>query len=100
VQCGNALCLFPEGEANPDVPLQRVLPGAVILAMESGAPILPFRVTGVWPFDHRHIWRAFFRRGRASVHFGEPIHLPENACGKKAVRYWTEKMKQAIIGIK
>jgi len=97
---GNVLCLFPEGEANPRVPLEHILPGAVILAMETGAPILPFRVTGVWPFDHQHIWRQFFRRSRATVHFGEPILLPEGVAGKDAVRYWTEVMKKMLMEVK
>jgi len=100
IRQGNALCLFPEGAANPEVPLERILPGAVILAMETGAPILPFRITGTWPFDHVHLWHSFLRRGRASVRFGEPIRLPEGLAGKDATREWTETMKQAMLDMK
>lgn len=96
----NALCLFPEGAANPDVPLGRILPGAIILALKTGAPILPFRITGTWPFDHVHLWRSFLRRGRASVRFGEPILLPEGPSDKDVVRTWTRAMKQALLDIK
>jgi len=99
VRQGNALCLFPEGAANPSVPLERILPGAVILSMGTGAPILPFRITGTWPFDHVHLWRSFLRRGRASVRFGEPILLPEGLAGKDAIREWTETMKQALLDL-
>jgi len=100
VQQGNVLCLFPEGAANPSVPLERILPGAVILAMETGAPILPFRITGTWPFDHVHLWRSFLRRGRACVRFGDPISLPEGLAGKDAIREWTGTMKQGLLDMK
>lgn len=77
VRAGNALCLFPEGAANPVIPLHRILPGAVIIARETGAPLIPFRIAGVWPFDHVHIWTPFIRRGRARIHFGQPFHLDD-----------------------
>jgi len=72
---GGAICIFPEGAANPDIPLKRILPGAALLAIETGVPLLPFRVTGVWPFDHVHIWRGLLRRSRASVRFGDRFEL-------------------------
>ncbi len=100
IQQGNALCLFPEGAANPDIPLERILPGAVILAVETGAPILPFRITGTWPFDHIHLWRSFLRRGRGYVRFGKPISLPGDITGKAAMRKWTETMRQALLDIR
>lgn len=93
---GHALCLFPEGEANPQVPLARILPGAVVLALETGAPILPFAVTGVWPFDHVHLWRPFLRRGRARIRFGEPLRLGRDKPDKQAIRTYTAAMRRAI----
>jgi len=100
VRNGNVLCIFPEGAANPGVPLRRILSGAIVLAMETGAPIYPFRINGVWPFDHVHLWPAFLRRGRALVNFGEPLCLPEGITGKEAVRHWTDVMKQTLIRMK
>jgi len=96
VQSGHALCLFPEGAANPDIPLQRILPGAVVLAMETGAQILPFRITGTWPFDHIHLSHSFVRRGRGRVRFGSPFSLPSTAGDKAAIRLATEQMKQEL----
>jgi len=96
VQRGNAVCLFPEGEANPVIPLHRILPGAVILAMETGAPIIPFRISGVWPFDHVHLWISFLRRSRAKVVLGEPIALPESEKGKVPLKKGCEAIAQAI----
>lgn len=84
LQAGGAICIFPEGAANPAIPLKRILPGAALLAAETGAPLLPFRITGVWPFDHIHIWRGLFRRARPSVRFGELFELEETSDGVKS----------------
>jgi len=96
VSQGKALCLFPEGEANPKVPLKRILPGAVVIAMEGGAPILPFRITGTWPFDHENLWHAFVRRGRAKIVFGEMLYPPKGKADKHTIRQWTDAMKKAL----
>lgn len=94
---GNAMCIFPEGAANPPIPLHKILPGAVLLARETGATLIPFRVSGVWPFDHIHMWRPFYRRSRARVVVGEPIKL--NAAveaGRKGIRDDSQLIRHAI----
>ncbi|HXH72228.1 MAG TPA: lysophospholipid acyltransferase family protein [Mariprofundaceae bacterium] len=96
VRRGNAICLFPEGEANPTIPLRRILPGAVIIAQETGAPIIPFRISGVWPFDHVHIWTPFLRRSRARVVIGQPIQLPEAEAGKPSLREGCKVIGESI----
>ncbi|MDX8406002.1 MAG: lysophospholipid acyltransferase family protein [Mariprofundus sp.] len=75
VKGGHALCLFPEGAANPPIPMHRLMPGAALIARASGAPIVPVRVSGVWPFDHVSLWPSFYRRSRARVVIGKPIWL-------------------------
>lgn len=96
VRDGNVLCLFPEGAANPGVPLQRVLPGAIIIAMETGAPIMPFRISGSWPFDHVHIWRSFLRRGRGRVRFGAPFSVPHVNGDREGIRLATAMMRESL----
>ncbi|MDQ6972363.1 MAG: lysophospholipid acyltransferase family protein [Mariprofundaceae bacterium] len=100
VQAGNALCLFPEGAANPDIPLQRVLPGAVLIAMETGAPIIPFRITGTWPFDHIHLSHSFLRRGRGKVNFGAPFSIPGGNGEREAIRLATSMMQEELRRLK
>ena len=50
---GGAVVMFPEGgRGHPDGSLRRFKPGAVRMALESGAPILPVTIRGgerVWP---------------------------------------------------
>ncbi len=93
---GNALCLFPEGAANPPIPLHKILPGAALIAQETGAPIIPFRISGVWPFDHVHVWRPFLKRSRARVIVGEPIELPETVQGRAGLRECSDAIARAI----
>lgn len=96
VRAGSVLCLFPEGAANPDIPLSRILPGAVIVAMETGAPIMPFRISGTWPFDHVHLWDSFLRRGRGRVRLGAPFSVPHAVSDRQAVRMATGLMGQEL----
>ena len=101
LQSGGVLCVFPEGGANPDIPLKRILPGAAMLALETAAPLLPFRVTGVWPFDHVNIWKGLLRRCRASVHFGDQMELEaSHADGKSAIRAGTKQVKRALHALR
>jgi 1-acyl-sn-glycerol-3-phosphate acyltransferase len=97
LQAGGALCIFPEGGANPQIPLHRIYPGASMLALETGAPLLPFRITGVWPFDHVHIWTGLLKRCRASVRFGQIMQLKHvEKAGKSEIRDGVHLVKQAL----
>jgi 1-acyl-sn-glycerol-3-phosphate acyltransferase len=49
---GHILFLFPEGTRSPDGTLQEARDGIAVLAMRSGAPIVPLAIAGssqVWP---------------------------------------------------
>ncbi|MBL4774783.1 MAG: 1-acyl-sn-glycerol-3-phosphate acyltransferase [Mariprofundus sp.] len=100
VRAGNVLCLFPEGAANPPIPLHRIMPGAALIARESGAPIIPFRISGVWPFDHINLWRPFYRRSRAKVVVGEALYLGQETAGKQGLRDDTQSIRHAILKLR
>jgi 1-acyl-sn-glycerol-3-phosphate acyltransferase len=57
IRGGGALVIFPEGgRGTSDGKLQPLKPGAVRLALETGAPILPVTIRGghrVWPKDRK-----------------------------------------------
>jgi len=95
IEQGNVLCLFPEGAANPPIPLHKILPGAALIARQTGAPIIPFRVSGVWPFDHINLWRSFYRRSRARIVLGEALELPQGE-GRDGIREDTQLIRHAI----
>jgi len=71
---GRVLGTFPEGTRSPTGALQRAKDGVTLLALRSGAPILPIGVAGTdrfWPRS-RKLWRF---GGRVSMRVGEPFVL-------------------------
>ncbi|MBA7642767.1 1-acyl-sn-glycerol-3-phosphate acyltransferase [subsurface metagenome] len=70
---GLALVMFPEATRSKNAQLQPAFPGSALIALRSGAPILPVGITGTekmkGPF-----W--MFRRPRVTVNIGHPFHLP------------------------
>ena len=98
---GGVLCIFPEGAANPDIPLKRILPGAAMLALETDSPLLPFRVTGVWPFDHVNIWKGLLRRCRATIQFGDIMRLESNKTPDRSdIRAGMKLVKEALHSLR
>lgn len=76
VQAGGVIGMFPEGRINmSDQFLLPGRPGAVLIALRAGAPILPCYIEGS-PYD-RYPWSPLFLPARVRVTFGEPIDLRE-----------------------
>jgi 1-acyl-sn-glycerol-3-phosphate acyltransferase len=70
---GDAVLLFPEGTRSLDGNVQELETGVALLALRSGAPVLPVSLEGT-----RRIWpkgRKFprFAAGPARIVFGEPV---------------------------
>jgi len=71
---GRVLGTFPEGTRSPTAALQRAKDGVTLLALRSGAPILPIGVIDTdrfWPRGQT-LWRF---GGRVSLRVGEPFVL-------------------------
>jgi 1-acyl-sn-glycerol-3-phosphate acyltransferase len=70
---GGMLVMFPEGTRGRDRTLRPPEPGAAMLALRTGAPLLPAAILGtdrVLPRDARRL-----RRSRITVRLGSPIHV-------------------------
>ena len=70
---GGVLVMFPEGTRGRDRTLRPPEPGAAMLALRTGAPLLPAAILGtdlVFPRDAHRL-----RRSRITVRLGAPIHL-------------------------
>jgi len=68
---GGALLVFPEATRQPEGRLGRGRPGAGMLALLSGAPVVPAYVSGTgraWPKGRR-----LPRPAKVRVHFGKPM---------------------------
>jgi len=70
---GEAVGIFPEGGRSRQAALLRANPGAALLVVRAGAPVLPVAITGVEHLESP--WRlltARFRGRRVRVVFGRP----------------------------
>ncbi len=54
LQSGRSVLLFPEGTRSPDGQLRPAEPGAALVAVKAGVPILPVRVFGTYESLSRH----------------------------------------------
>jgi 1-acyl-sn-glycerol-3-phosphate acyltransferase len=83
---GEAVCVFPEGGISAAYVVRAMMPGAVALARETGAPLVPVTIWGsqrLWP-QKRTLDAPFPRpdltRGRlVDVRFLEPVFVPPDA---------------------
>ena len=67
---GHAVLLFPEGTRSADGTIQGAEPGAGLVALKSGVPILPVRVFGTYESLSRHTKRLHFHPIRVVI--GKP----------------------------
>jgi 1-acyl-sn-glycerol-3-phosphate acyltransferase len=70
LQDGGVLLMFPEGTRGPEGTLREPKPGAAMLAVMSGAPVVPVFIEGsgrAWPRG-----RKFLRPAKVRVTFGPP----------------------------
>lgn len=70
---GLALVMFPEGKRSKSGQLQPAFPGSALIALRSGAPILPVAITGTEKIKGI-AW--ILRRPVITVNIGHPFHLP------------------------
>jgi len=83
---GIALGIYPEGVRSRTVALVKGLPGAGLIAIQSGSPVLPVAIYGTEFFPVNGELPP--RRPKAlprgvTVHFGTPIRIPERVDGKR-----------------
>lgn len=73
LKAGKPLGIAPEGTRSKTAKLLPGKPGVNLLAMKSGAPIMPVAITGT-----EHAFRMIFtlRKPHMVARFGKPFHLP------------------------
>ncbi|MCH2123264.1 MAG: 1-acyl-sn-glycerol-3-phosphate acyltransferase [Pirellulaceae bacterium] len=71
---GHLVGLFPEGRINmSEEPLLPARPGAALVALKAGVPIIPCFIEGA-PYEGTAL-SPFFMSSRVGVHVGTPIHV-------------------------
>ena len=86
LDAGLLVGVFPEGTRSLTGALSPVQPGIALLALQSGAPILPVGITGTedLPLDAKAARRGQARRrARVRVVVGRPFTLPPRRPGEK-----------------
>jgi 1-acyl-sn-glycerol-3-phosphate acyltransferase len=73
---GLMLVIFPEGTRSRSRQLRQAFPGPSLIALRSGAPIVPVGIAGTDILEHG---MGILTRPRVKVNIGRPFHLPENA---------------------
>lgn len=95
---GALLGIFPEGGRSGDGSLKTGKPGAVLLALRAGVPLLPAGIVGAFKAYSRH--QRFPRPKPVLVRFGEPIALPEAWRGHAAKDHLEEATALLMLRIR
>jgi 1-acyl-sn-glycerol-3-phosphate acyltransferase len=97
---GKALLVFPEGTRSLDGRLGEGKPGVGMLAVTSGAPVVPAYVSGT--LEALPKGAAWPRRSHVSVSFGPALHFkaPSGSGRKERYREATEEIMRGIAQLK
>ncbi len=97
LQQDKVLGIFPEGSRNKGQ-LKRAMPGVALVALRSGAPILPVAITGTEQVRHL---RRLFTRPKITVRIGEPFSLPlvEGRVGKAQLTSMTDLIMERVAAL-
>ena len=94
VRNGEMLAMFPEGTRSKTGELGELHRGTAVIALRTGAPILPCRLTGT---DKLGKWGHLLPRTRVSAHIGTPIAAERGAGPVSAqAQALTERLAEAL----
>jgi len=98
---GSVVGLFPEGSIKLGRHPQEPRLGVAMLAVRSGAPVVPVYISGTRP--HQTIWKDLLTPAKVVVHFGPPIRFePSNGPmpSREYLRRIADEIMQAVAAIK
>ena len=93
---GGAVLVFPEGTRGPEGTLREAKPGAALLAMHSGVPVVPAYVSGsgqAWPRGRR-----LPRPAKVVVTFGAPLRFTP-ATGAERKKQYEDASRRMMAAI-
>jgi 1-acyl-sn-glycerol-3-phosphate acyltransferase len=100
---GYAVCIFPEGTSSKEkAQLKEGYPGAGLIALRSGIPVLPMAITGS---QRLGLPQMFFRlpllsRQRVTITYGKPFLLDKPArINGESARAATQEIMQRIAAL-
>ncbi len=90
---GATLMIFPEGGCSPDGASRPWLPGVAVLALRSGAPVIPVGIGGSRKW--LPLGRYLPRRGALEVKFGTP-QVPPSLEATRSIKVQVEEFRQSL----
>ena len=101
LRSGEAVLMFPEGTRSKDARLHPGLPGAAMVAMLAGSPVLPVAITGT---EAIHLPGTLLdalrgRRLHIRVEFGAPLHLDTAGAEARQAEAATDQMMRALAAM-
>lgn len=94
---GRPIAIFPEGTRSRTGRLREGKPGAALIAMRSGAPLVPAGISGTQRIFEGG--RRFPRASQVRIRYGEPLSLPHQPVGRldrDELAAGTERIMSAI----
>lgn len=85
---GEVVGMFPEGTRSKSGELQKALHGAALLALKSGAWVVPAGISGVYRPG-----------GRLTIRFGRPFKVEDSDNRSEAVARGSEEIMESIAGL-
>lgn len=92
---GDLLCIFPEGGTTLTGRLSPFEPGVGLVALRTGAPIVPFAIAGTERVLPMETMRPRYSRGGILIAFGSPIH-PDEVAGESSRRLQVERLTARV----
>jgi 1-acyl-sn-glycerol-3-phosphate acyltransferase len=98
LKSGGVLGMFPEGTRGGDGGLQKGEPGSALIALRTGAPVLPI---AIWGTEHVKLPRDVIRRTHTHVRFGKPFTLEKSGAKitREDVQRGTERIMREIAAL-
>ena len=90
---GISLIMFPEGERSKNSQLKKALPGAALIALRTGVPVVPVAVIGTEYI--RNLKWAFFHHPKILINIGKPFNPP--SCDGKPSREQRNQFCEEIM---
>jgi 1-acyl-sn-glycerol-3-phosphate acyltransferase len=94
LRAGSVLGIFPEGGRSADGTLQPAKPGAALLALRAGVPLVPVAIVGAFAAYSRH--HLLPRPRPITVRFGAPVVFPA-AWGERAAKGHLEEATALVM---
>lgn len=99
LKAGEAVVIFPEGGGNPEGVLQPLNPGALMIALRTGVPVVPVVLVNtdkVWPHGALRPHKA---DAPVSVTFGAPLDFSDLKGKRGAVEAATARLTETLAAM-